>query len=137
MAYARKYDSHMDYLEAIRKAREAAKESANGEAADDEKKVILITMHGAKGLEYDHVLLPDLNERIIPHRKAFLPESMEEERRLLYVAMTRAKKSLFLSTVQDRKNQKKEISRFFNELVQLLKKRKIPFQMLEKKDTVR
>ena len=73
-------------------------------------------MHGAKGLEYDHVLLPDLNERIVPHKRAYLPEAIEEERRVLYVAMTRARNSLFMSAVNKEGNEKKEISRFLKEL---------------------
>ena len=56
--------------------------------------VTLITMHSAKGLEYDNVFLPDVNEKTIPHSKAVAPEQIEEERRLLYVAMTRAKERL-------------------------------------------
>lgn len=60
----------------------------------ERKGISFITMHSAKGLEYDHVFLPDINEKIVPHKKAISPEQIEEERRLLYVAMTRAKKRL-------------------------------------------
>lgn len=56
--------------------------------------VHLVTMHGSKGLEYDHVFIPDVNEKIIPHGKASSARQIEEERRLLYVAMTRAKDRL-------------------------------------------
>lgn len=56
--------------------------------------VHLITMHGSKGLEYDKVFIPDVNEKIIPHNKAVSAQQIEEERRLLYVAMTRAKEQL-------------------------------------------
>lgn len=56
--------------------------------------VHLITMHGSKGLEYDKVFIPDVNEKIIPHNKAISAQQIEEERRLLYVAMTRAKEQL-------------------------------------------
>ena len=51
-------------------------------------------MHGSKGLEYDKVFIPDVNEKIIPHNKAVSAQQIEEERRLLYVAMTRAKEQL-------------------------------------------
>ncbi len=54
----------------------------------------LLTMHMSKGLEYTRVYLPDIKKGAIPSRKALLPEAAEEERRLLYVAMTRAKEYL-------------------------------------------
>lgn len=56
--------------------------------------VHLITMHGSKGLEYDQVFIPDVNEKVMPHKKALSMQEIEEERRLLYVAMTRAKERL-------------------------------------------
>jgi len=58
--------------------------------------VTLMTMHGSKGLEYDKVFIVNCNERITPHRKARTEEEMEEERRMFYVGMTRAKKELNL-----------------------------------------
>ena len=76
------------------------------------KGVTLITMHGSKGLEYENVIIPDLNENQIPGRHAFLPDEIEEERRILYVAMTRAKRNLFLSGVHQKGDQSKELSRF-------------------------
>ncbi|WP_026651172.1 ATP-dependent helicase [Butyrivibrio proteoclasticus] len=57
----------------------------------------LLTMHGSKGLEFDNVWIPNLNEGIIPSRSAVEPPELEEERRILYVGMTRAKRKLFLS----------------------------------------
>lgn len=71
--------------------------SANAQTACG---VALITMHACKGLEYDNVYLPDLNEGMIPTRKAHTPDAIEEERRLFYVAMTRAKEHLELLYVQ-------------------------------------
>lgn len=56
-----------------------------------EDAVQILTMHGAKGLEYEIVFLPDVNEGVAPHNKAVLDADVEEERRLFYVAMTRAK----------------------------------------------
>lgn len=58
--------------------------------------VHLLTMHMAKGLEFDTVYLPDLNEGKIPMRQAVMAAEIEEERRMLYVAMTRAKQDLYL-----------------------------------------
>lgn len=54
----------------------------------------LLTMHMSKGLEYTRVYLPDIRKGAIPNRKALSPEAVEEERRLFYVAMTRAKEYL-------------------------------------------
>ena len=58
----------------------------------------LMTIHLAKGLEFDVVFVTGVNEGILPHQRSlFLAEDMEEERRLMYVAMTRAKKELYLN----------------------------------------
>ena len=54
-------------------------------------------MHGSKGLEFDIVWLPNLNEGIIPSRSSVTKEQIEEERRMLYVGMTRAKTALIMS----------------------------------------
>ena len=59
-------------------------------------KVKLMTVHAAKGLEFDHVIMASLNEGVFPSRKVRTRESMEEERRLCFVAMTRACKGLYL-----------------------------------------
>lgn len=79
---------------------------------EDEKPkngVHLMTMHGAKGLEYSCVFLPDLNEGVIPHGKVIAEgEKLEEERRMLYVGMTRARERLELLFV----NGREEMSRF-------------------------
>ncbi|MCR5848420.1 MAG: ATP-dependent helicase [Lachnospiraceae bacterium] len=61
----------------------------------------IITIHAAKGREWDEVYIPDLNEGNIPHKKAVSKEEIEEERRLFYVAMTRAKEKLFIGCVKD------------------------------------
>ena len=60
--------------------------------------VHMLTMHGSKGLEYKIVLVMDACEGIIPYNKSILDEQIEEERRLFYVAMTRAKKSCIFCT---------------------------------------
>ena len=69
----------------------------NSDATDDSDKVKLMTVHAAKGLEFPHVFLCALNEGIFPSKKTSTIEGMEEERRLAFVAMSRAMKSLFLS----------------------------------------
>ncbi len=73
-------------------------EQEKSEKGKKERGVTLITMHSAKGLEYDTVFIPNVNEKVIPHSKASSPEQIEEERRLLYVAMTRAKERLEILT---------------------------------------
>ena len=78
--------------------------------------VSMVTMHSSKGLEYEVVFLVDVNEEITPHRKAVLDEDMEEERRMFYVAMTRAKKQLFLYSVKERYNKELVVSRFVGEM---------------------
>lgn len=62
----------------------------------------ILTMHGAKGLEFDRVFLPDVNEGIIPGKECITKEALEEERRLLYVAITRARNELYLYYTKER-----------------------------------
>lgn len=88
--------------------------------AQEEKQghILVLTMHACKGLEFDHVVLPYLNEGVIPHKKAFLPEELEEERRLLYVAMTRARENLLMTCIHKQGDQKYQMSRFLRELIE-------------------
>lgn len=76
----------------------------------------LMTMHGAKGLEFDTVFIIQANEGAVPYKKAKTPEEMEEERRLFYVAMTRAKRLLTISYVKEKNGKSISPSRFVNEL---------------------
>lgn len=72
----------------------------NQDVGDPGDKVKLMTVHTAKGLEFPYVFLVALNEGIFPSRKTRTPEAMEEERRLAFVAMTRAEKGLYLSDAE-------------------------------------
>lgn len=72
----------------------------------------IMTMHASKGLEFDTVFLPDLNEGILPGRRAVTDADIEEERRLFYVAMTRAKKRLVLLYLTGTKENPRVPSRF-------------------------
>ena len=87
------------------------------QAHHNKESLTLTTMHSAKGLEYDMVFIIDANEGIIPHEKSTLLEDLEEERRLFYVAMTRARKYLEIITSEERYNKKYKTSRFINEII--------------------
>lgn len=78
--------------------------------------VALLTMHGAKGLEFDHVFMIHCNEKCIPYKKAKTDAEIEEERRLFYVGMTRARKKLVISYVKEKNGKDMNPSRFVNEL---------------------
>jgi DNA helicase-2/ATP-dependent DNA helicase PcrA len=74
----------------------------NLDAVSEREAVKLMTVHTAKGLEFEHVFICSLNEGVFPSRKVSTLEGMEEERRLAFVAMTRAKEGLSLSDAQGR-----------------------------------
>ena len=78
--------------------------------------VELATMHSSKGLEYNTVFILDTVEGVIPHTKAVLEEDLEEERRMFYVAVTRAKENLHIYSTQERFNKKVSVSRFVSEM---------------------
>lgn len=77
--------------------------------------VTLSTLHSAKGLEYETVYLIDVNEGIMPYKKAVLDSDIEEERRMFYVGMTRAKKNLHLFSVKQLNQKDADISHFITE----------------------
>lgn len=80
--------------------------------------ITLATMHSSKGLEYRVVYIIDANEGVTPHQKAILEADIEEERRLFYVAMTRAKERLHIYSVKERYHKKAEPSRFIEEYLE-------------------
>ena len=79
--------------------------------------VNLMTMHAAKGLEFDTVFVIEANEGSCPYKKATADEEIEEERRLFYVAMTRAKRKLIISYVKEKNGKDMTPSRFVSELL--------------------
>jgi len=89
---------------------------------DDPDAVHLSTLHAAKGLEFPHVFLVGLEEGLLPHRESIDAGTVEEERRLLYVGLTRAQRSLNLSYCRTRKRAGGKVdcvpSRFLKELAQ-------------------
>jgi DNA helicase-2/ATP-dependent DNA helicase PcrA len=81
---------------------EAALLSATDNLEEEGGEIHLMTLHNAKGLEFPVVFVTGLEEGLLPHRNSLEPEQLEEERRLFYVGMTRAKLRLFLTTCQAR-----------------------------------
>ena len=77
--------------------------------------VVVSTLHASKGLEYEAVYIPDLNEGNLPRQQAVDHAAVEEERRLLYVGMTRAKEKLVLAYTDDKGREKGGPSRFLYE----------------------
>lgn len=107
---ARNYQSVHAFLQAIDAKKELKRDQQGIQG------VQIYTYHGAKGLEFDHVFMPALNFGEVPRGKILSEEEMEEERRMFYVAMTRAKKSLTLS-YQVRETEKEvRLSPFIQEI---------------------
>lgn len=77
--------------------------------------VSLMTMHSSKGLEFPIVYILDANEGVTPHHKAVLEADLEEERRMFYVAMTRARDRLHVYYARERYGRPQERSRFIDE----------------------
>ncbi|MBZ0335648.1 DNA helicase Rep [Marinobacter sp. AL4B] len=90
------------------------------EEEDDSDKVQLLTLHASKGLEFPHVFIMGLEEEILPHRSSIEEGNIEEERRLMYVGITRARETLSLTYAASRKQYGEKLetipSRFLDEL---------------------
>lgn len=78
--------------------------------------VSLATLHSAKGLEYPIVHILDVNEGIMPYKKAILDADLQEERRMFYVGITRAKEQLFIHSVKKYNGKEMDVSRFAEEM---------------------
>lgn len=96
--------------EYTRKLKEQAKTRIS-----EKKGVVISTLHSVKGLEFDKVFLMDVNEGIMPYKKALTESDIEEERRLFYVGMTRARKELYLFYAKECHEKQLEPSRFLTE----------------------
>jgi ATP-dependent DNA helicase Rep len=93
------------------------------ERGDEQDQVTLSTLHASKGLEWPHVVLAGINEGLLPFRsdsEEMTPDRLHEERRLMYVGITRAQKSLAVSTLRRRKRGRETVagvpSRFIAEM---------------------
>jgi ATP-dependent DNA helicase Rep len=113
---------------------------------EDTDKVNLLTLHAAKGLEFPFVYMMGLEEELLPHKNSIAAETVEEERRLMYVGITRARQGLTLTLAEQRKagGQMKQMtpSRFLDELPQdeldwLGRKKKRNRCMLTRKNRLR
>ncbi len=111
-AYQNNQDDLISFLEKI--------ELNQNVQEDEQAQISLITVHNTKGLEYDHVIITGMEDGLFPSQRSTLPSEIEEERRLFYVAMTRAKTVLDLSYSHSRFHfghyQYNEPSRFLQEI---------------------
>ena len=113
-------NSLADFIEWVRLRTDLDSLTADGAA------VTLMTIHAAKGLEFDTVFVAGMEETIFPHMNSLMdPTGVEEERRLAYVAITRARKKLYLTCASSRKlfgnTQSNPVSRFIGEIPQELR----------------
>ncbi|MCR5738064.1 MAG: ATP-dependent helicase [Eubacterium sp.] len=101
--------THGEWLQFLEEQQKTDRKAGTG--------IRLLTMHGAKGLEFYAVFLPDMNQGIIPSKKVIREKEFEEERRVLYVAMTRAREELHLSGVMEQLGTPMELSMFMDEIL--------------------
>lgn len=101
---ARKFDG-LDFQNGLEKFLEEISliESSYESGKDEKDHVTLMTVHGAKGLEFEYVFIAGMEENLFPHSNSkFDPQELAEERRLAYVAITRAKKQVFITHAETR-----------------------------------
>ena len=112
---ARAFNSFSEWFNHMEQYKEELKRQTQNRKDNNLDGINIMTMHSSKGLEFTNVFLLDVNEGITPHKKAVLPENIEEERRLFYVAMTRAKNQLYIFSSKQRYNKVMSPSRFITE----------------------
>lgn len=112
------FETMKEWLEHIGNYDAVMQEAARQESRrkQDMDCVNIVTMHASKGLEWKVVVLPDVNEGVVPHKKAVTDEELEEERRMFYVAMTRARENLFIFYIQEKEAGNLLPSRFLDEM---------------------
>ena len=112
---AKDYPDINNFLDHIKNVTEELKEKQSTSKIHNADGVILTTMHSAKGLEFDTVFITSVVDGIIPHERSVTEDEKEEERRLFYVAVTRAKRLLYLSAVKTRYDKETKISPFLKD----------------------
>jgi len=96
------YDPGLDGLALFLEHIELDRSQVSGEEDSGGERVTLITMHNTKGLEFDRVVITGLDDDLFPGRHDEQPDDIEEERRLFYVSITRAREELYLTTCRTR-----------------------------------
>jgi len=99
---AREYDASAEEPSVEEFLQQVALFTAQDSISDDEGVVTLMTLHNAKGLEYDTVFLIGMEDGVFPHSRSIEAGDIEEERRLFYVGVTRARKELYLTHARTR-----------------------------------
>ncbi|MCR4903329.1 MAG: ATP-dependent helicase [Butyrivibrio sp.] len=113
----REYDDMRLFTEHVSKVNESLHNQQSTVKTTTQKGVRLMTLHASKGLEFDYVWIPDVNEGIIPSRRSVTIAEMEEERRMFYVGMTRAKKELHISYLTGSRDNQMLPSRFIKKFI--------------------
>ena len=109
--FSKKYKTYEEWINAISLYQERLKNQSQPMEG-----ISLMTMHASKGLEFEEVYLIDIVEGIVPYKKALNQGMEEEERRLFYVALTRAKEKINILSTKKRNSQQVGISKFIHEL---------------------
>lgn len=111
---AKGFASYNEWYEHIDEYTKKMQQMAKQKNVDTDA-ITLATLHSSKGLEYENVYIIDANEGVMPYKKAVLEKDIEEERRLFYVGMTRAKTNLSIYSVKSLNDKESSISRFVRE----------------------
>ena len=120
---AKNFKSFSEWFVHIEEYTQQLKEQAKKQVSE-KKGITISTLHSIKGLEFDAVFLMDVNEGSLPYHKAVTESSIEEERRLFYVGITRARKFLWILYAKNRHEKELEVSRFLTESGLVLKEEK-------------
>lgn len=111
------FDTIPFLLSHIKEVSQKLKENAENKNTKITDSVTLSTIHGAKGLEFECVFVIGLVEGLLPYKKSIITgEGIEEERRLFYVAATRAKRYLYISSCKKHRGSSANVSRFINDM---------------------
>lgn len=107
--FASQYQSKQEFFHAINQYKRSLNSKKEGKEGK-KGKVVLSTIHSAKGLEYKNVFVFNVNEENLPIKKKGIDTDIEEERRIMYVAITRAKDNLYVLSLEDK------VSRFVSQM---------------------